>query len=355
MLNQKQLISVLLIFTSTLFHDSFEKVLTIEEFADRPIPKYAEQLSGEALVDYVNRQQPFFEAEYLPEVAEKRLGSLMKMDFLLLPAGMDNVTMVGEPVTNEELPESFDSREKWKDCPSISYIRDQSNCGSCWAVAAASTMSDRLCIQSKGKIKTLISDTDILSCCQPLCGDGCNGGSLMRAWYYARDHGVCSGGRYEEKGVCKPYAFHPCGRHKGQKYHGECPRHIYKTPLCKPYCQYGYGKRYKDDKIYAKAVYGIFSFEDAIRMIIMKKGPVSAAFTVYEDFAYYRRGVYVHTAGKKTGRHAVKIIGWGVQNGTKYWTVANSWNTDWGEDGYFRILRGKKHCGIESSIYTGDF
>ncbi|VDO12639.1 unnamed protein product [Haemonchus placei] len=62
-------------------------------------------MSGEALVDYVNKQQPFFEAEYSPEVAERRLGSLMKMDFLQSPAGMDNVTMVGEPFTNEELPE----------------------------------------------------------------------------------------------------------------------------------------------------------------------------------------------------------------------------------------------------------
>ncbi|VDO19293.1 unnamed protein product [Heligmosomoides polygyrus] len=63
---------------------------------------------------------------------------------------------------------------------------------------------------------------------------------------------------------------------------------------------------------------------------------------------------FTHTAGKPQGGHAVKIIGWGVQNGTKYWTVANSWNTDWGEDGgYFRILRGNNQCGIEQLVVAG--
>ncbi|PIO71352.1 hypothetical protein TELCIR_06749, partial [Teladorsagia circumcincta] len=53
----------------------------------------------------------------------------------------DKLTMNG----NDTLPESFDGRVVWKDCPSLRYIRDQSHCGSCWAVSAAETMSDRLC------------------------------------------------------------------------------------------------------------------------------------------------------------------------------------------------------------------
>ena len=46
--------------------------------------------------------------------------------------------------------------------------------------------------------------------------------------------------------------------------------------------------------------------------------------------------------------HAVRIVGWGTENGTKYWKVANSWNPYWGEQGYFRIVRGTNECGIES-------
>ena len=37
-------------------------------------------------------------------------------------------------------------------------------------------------------------------------------------------------------------------------------------------------------------------------------------------------------------------------DGTKFWRVANSWDTTWGEGGYFRIVRGKDECGIESGI-----
>ncbi|PAV79919.1 hypothetical protein WR25_23894 [Diploscapter pachys] len=47
------------------------------------------------------------------------------------------------------------------------------------------------------------------------------------------------------------------------------------------------------------------------------------------------------------GGHAVKLVGWGTENGTPFWRIANSWNADWGENGYFRILRGVDECGIE--------
>ncbi|VDM79476.1 unnamed protein product [Strongylus vulgaris] len=62
---------------------------------------------------------------------------------------------------------------------------------------------------------------------------------------------------------------------------------------------------------------------------------------------------FQHVAGKEEGGHAIKIIGWGVERGIPYWIVANSWNTDWGEDGYFRILRGKNECGIEQYVTAG--
>ena len=78
------------------------------------------------------------------------------------------------------------------------------------------------------------------------------------------------------------------------------------------------------------------------------------AFTVYEDFEYYTGGVYQHVSGKSLGGHAVKMVGWGVDNGTPYWTCVNSWNDSWGEKGTFRILRGSNECGIEGSVVAGD-
>lgn len=44
-------------------------------------------------------------------------------------------------------------------------------------------------------------------------------------------------------------------------------------------------------------------------------------------------GVYQHVTGEMLGGHAIKILGWGEENGTPYWLAANSWNSDWGDKG----------------------
>lgn len=81
---------------------------------------------------------------------------------------------------------------------------------------------------------------------------------------------------------------------------------------------------------------------DAIKKDLIENGPVTAAFTVYEDFVNYKSGVYRHTTGSALGGHAVKIIGYGED----YWIVNNSWNETWGDNGTFKIAFGE--CGIDS-------
>ncbi|RCN47336.1 papain family cysteine protease [Ancylostoma caninum] len=170
-------------------------------------------------------------------------------------------------------------------------------------------------------------------------------------------HGICTGGRYRQKGVCKPYAFHPCGYHPGQTYYGDCPRHTWKTPKCEKFCRRGYPIPYEKDKYYGASAYYVSKDEKDIRREIWKNGPVQAGYYVYEDFRYYRGGIYKHTWGAQSGGHAVKIIGWGREmvNGTDtpYWIIANSWNVKWGEKGYFRMIRGEDNCNLESMIYAG--
>ncbi|KHJ85011.1 papain family cysteine protease [Oesophagostomum dentatum] len=167
-------------------------------------------------------------------------------------------------------------------------------------------------------------------------------------------HGVCTGGPYGTKGVCKPYVFHPCGKHTGQIYYGECPATSYETPKCSRLCQRGYGIPYKKDKVYGastniavtgcyrvffiagKNFYWLPNNETAIRKEIMTNGPVVGAFDTYEDFRPYGGGIYEHLVGERRGGHAVRIIGWGAagaQMERKYWIIANSWNVDWGEKG----------------------
>lgn len=75
--------------------------------------------------------------------------------------------------------------------------------------------------------------------------------------------------------------------------------------------------------------------------------------TVVKHLFYVFTGVYKHVAGKELGGHAIRILGWGVEDGTPYWLVANSWNTDWGNNGFFKILRGSDECGIEGQISAG--
>ena len=64
-------------------------------------------------------------------------------------------------------------------------------------------------------------------------------------------------------------------------------------------------------------------------------------------------GVYKRQSWRQAGKHAIKIIGWGEEHDTPYWLVVNSWNTDWGDNGLFKILRGQNHCGIESEVNAG--
>lgn len=67
----------------------------------------------------------------------------------------------------------------------------------------------------------------------------------------------------------------------------------------------------------------------------------------------YFAGVYQHVTGAFLGGHAIRIFGWGEEKGNPFWLVANSWNSDWGDNGTFKILRGSDQCGIENSIVAG--
>jgi len=254
-------------------------------------------------------------------------------------------------------PTAFDARTQWgKICNSTSEIRDQSNCGSCWAFGAAEAATDRLCIQSNGTKIFHLAAEDVLSCCNT-CGEGCNGGYPSSAWQWIKNTGVVTGGNYHEYSWCWAYELPTCDHHTTGQYTPCDQLPTYPTPACRKSCdsQANYTTAYTNDKHHATSEYGVSSNVAQIQTDIMNNGPVEASFSVYADFESYTGGVYVHKTGAYMGGHAVKIIGWGVDGGQDYWTVANSWNTDWGEKGFFRILRGVDECGIEGSIVAGDF
>jgi cathepsin B len=248
------------------------------------------------------------------------------------------------------LPDNFDARTKWPNCPSLFEVRDQAACGSCWAMGATEAMTDRTCIASKGKTKFHISAANLIDCCSD-CGDGCDGGEPDAAWQYWVSTGIVTGSNYTAHAGCQPYEIPPCDHHVV----GHLPPcgDIVPTPECKRRCIDGYPIDYESDKHFGVKAYSVPSDENAIKQEVYTNGPVEVAFTVYEDLLAYKSGVYHHVAGSELGGHAVKLLGWGVENGTPYWLIVNSWNTDWGDKGLFKILRGQDECGIESQVTAG--
>jgi cathepsin B len=266
--------------------------------------------------------------------------------------------------SNVLVPDSFDSETNWPQCAKIiGDIRDQSNCGCCWAFAGAEAASDRMCIATNATLMVPISAQDV---CFNSNMDGCNGGQIDTPWRYISNDGnggAVSGGQYQGsgpfgKGLCSSFSLPHCHHHgpKGQDpYPSEgapgCPHE--NSPQGPSECDADAAaphNNFPTDKYTFTGQAVTASGESAIQKMIMSGGPVETAFTVYSDFENYAGGIYHQVSGKVAGGHAVKMVGWGVENGVKYWKVANSWNPYWGEKGYFRIRRGDGECGIEDQV-----
>ncbi len=236
-----------------------------------------------------------------------------------------------------KLPDQFDARTAWPQCSTIAKILDQGHCGSCWAFGAVESLSDRFCIQFGMNIS--LSVNDLLACCGFMCGNGCDGGYPIQAWRYLKHTGVVTD-------ECDPYFDNSGCMHPG------CEP-AYPTPKCYRKCTKG-NQQWKKSKHFSINAYKVHSDPYDIMAEVYKNGPVEVAFTVYEDFAHYKSGVYRHITGDVMGGHAVKLIGWGTTDaGEDYWVLANQWNRSWGDDGYFMIRRGTNECGIEAEVVAG--
>jgi len=264
------------------------------------------------------------------------------------------------------VPDDFDSATNWPTCAKmINDIRDQSNCGCCWAFAGAEAGSDRMCIATKGAMQIPLSAQDVCFCGLMSISGGCNGGQISTPWNHIKMWGAVSGGQYQSsgpygKGFCSDFSLPHCHHHGPQgsdPYPAEgapgCPHQS--SPSCPRKCDANASSAHSSwsgDKLTYKGQTESASGEAQIQQMIMKGGPVETAFTVYTDFENYASGIYAHTTGSMAGGHAVKFVGWGVDGGVKYWKVANSWNPYWGEKGFFRIKRGDSSAngGIENSV-----
>lgn len=178
--------------------------------------------------------------------------------------------------------------------------------------------------------------------------NGCNGGQIGAPYNWFHKTGVVTGGLNGDKTTCFPYTMAECEHHvPGPKPNCEKTQRV--DPKCDHKCTGNTALKYGSDKHMATGgAYEPRSVE-AVKADIAAHGPLTGAFTVYEDFLAYKSGVYKHTTGKALGGHAIKIIGFGTENDTPYWLVMNSWNSDWGDKGLFKIV----HEGIDGGYAAG--
>lgn len=275
------------------------------------------------------------------------------------------------------LPQDFEAAAKWPACSKvINDIRDQSNCGCCWAFAPASAASDRLCIATAGSSMLPLSAQELCFCAQR---NGCGGGLPGRSWRYIIEHGLVTGGQQEvqdngtnpdafaEQRFCSKFSLPHCHHHGPQRNDPFAPEGDASCPevsaasspscpsSCDPDANAPHGSFRVDRYRIAGGWVSWFQGATSIAEALVTDGSVTASLDVYEDFENYVGGVYQHAMGSLVGKHAVRIVGYGVSHshGVRYWKVANSWNPYWGERGFFRILRGVDHCGIESDVLAG--
>ena len=209
------------------------------------------------------------------------------------------------------LPASFDCRKQFPG--KIAPIRNQQQCGSCWAESATEVLSSRLAIQSNGKCNKVLSAQPLVSCAIFNCFMG---NTLEAAWQYLGMNGTST------------TDINPYVSGNGQ------------VPPCTALVE---GELYKANLLSGFTKYNIASnksLQDNINAIkrALLSGPVQVAFQVTTSFMAYSGGVFGYKKNHKIlGGHAVMLLGWDSDAHGEYWIAQNSWGPTWGLNGYFNI------------------
>jgi len=266
-------------------------------------------------------------------------------------------------------PKTYNLIQAFPLCKSIGKIRNQGQCGSCWSVAGANVITDAFCIQHAIKNPLAVRNRrfsyqdPLENCTKDICGTtpktingvltsgGCDGGWIDGALEFGKVHGIVTGETFMEKWLCKPYISSPISPKADTTCKNVPPTNYIKNK----WKIHGY--------TWIQASSGK-TVEWVARDAVVKLGPLIVGFQVYEDFYAYKSGVYVkreptpQVSNNFEGWHAVRLIGWGEQPSsdplkpTLFWLCANSWGTGWGDKGFFKILRGSNHVGIENWMYS---
>lgn len=209
------------------------------------------------------------------------------------------------------LPADFD----WRSKNGVTPIKNQANCGSCWAFSAVGVFESAILINTGQEMD--LSEQNLVNCNNR--GYGCDGGM-----FDINDYHVSPGGTMES---CSPYTA--------------------REGTCNSSC----AKPYKLDRwAYAS---GSNPSVDQIKTAIATYGPVSAGVAADDSFQAYRSGIFRSSSTQMN--HAIVLVGWNDNNGDGYWILKNSWGTGWGEQGYMKIAYGAANVGRYANyvVYKG--
>ena len=203
--------------------------------------------------------------------------------------------------TNINLPLSIDWREKG----AVTKVKDQGQCGSCWAFSSTGAIEGAQAISSGNLID--LSEQQLVDCAVGFTygSYGCNGGQMEGGFKYVIKNGQCSLTQY-------PYTATD----------GKC-----QEAQCNPVA-------------YIKSCYYVKPNDQMALKSAVSKQPVAVAIEAdTRYFQSYSGGILTASTCGTTLDHGVLIVGYGEDSGQKYWIVKNSWSDTWGENGYVRIAR----------------
>eukprot|EP00440_Ansanella_granifera_P054177 gb/GFBE01058726.1/.p1 GENE.gb/GFBE01058726.1/~~gb/GFBE01058726.1/.p1 ORF type:complete len:511 (+),score=93.05 gb/GFBE01058726.1/:1-1533(+) len=227
------------------------------------------------------------------------------------------------------------ARWDWRNVSGVNYLDeviDQGECGACYIVATTRMLSARYRIRHKDPSHEGFSIAFPLYCSE--YNQGCNGGYAFLASRWAQDVGL----------VPKS-----CGQYNPNTTSEQCRLSCDVSGLQKAWRA--------ENHHYVGGYYGAATEEEMMRELV-EKGPLVASFEPQSDILYYDGGVYSSAPHQREEwepvDHAVLLVGFGEERGKKYWLLQNSWGTEWGEDGFFRMSRGQDESGVESIVVGAD-
>ena len=239
---------------------------------------------------------------------------------------------IRNPLAKVDVPDQW----LWNDVRGTNLLTNIKNqhipqyCGSCWAQAATSALSDRIKIARAGAWPDInISVQAVISCEDK--DFGCNGGYAYNAFEWMHNNEVTDE-------TCSIYMAR--GIDNGQS----CSA----MQLCRN-CEPGEACYVPEKyRVYQVDEFGTVTGEEDMKQELYQRGPLACGIAVPDALEDYTGGIFCDDTGDMEIVHDVSIVGYGEEDGQKYWLVRNSWGTHWGEDGFFRVCRGSNNIAIES-------